>query len=54
MSGKLQKLALEDYVEELNAKGGLLGRQLEVISYDYSNDPASESINATKQICPAR
>ena len=44
------KLALEDYIAELNANGGLLGRQLELVSYDVSRDPATESVTATNRL----
>ena len=47
--GQASKLALEDYVKELNEKGGLLGRKVEIVAYDYSKDPATESVNATNR-----
>lgn len=36
--GQAAKLALEDYVTELNENGGLLGKQVKLITYDYSKD----------------
>ncbi len=48
--GQAAKMALEDYVDELNEKGGLLGKKVEVITYDYSKDPATESVNATNKL----
>lgn len=48
--GQAAKLALEDYVAQLNENGGLLGKQLEVITYDYSKDPSTESVNATNKL----
>lgn len=48
--GQASKLALEDYVAELNEKGGLLGKKIEVITYDYSKDPSTESVNATNKL----
>ena len=43
------KAALEDYIEELNAQGGLLGRPLELVVYDYSIDAATEAVSATNR-----
>lgn len=48
--GQAAKLALEDYVTELNENGGLLGKQVELITYDYSKDPATEAVNATNKL----
>jgi branched-chain amino acid transport system substrate-binding protein len=47
--GQTAKLALEDYVSELNAKGGLLGKQVEVITYDTRSD-AAECVNVAKRL----
>ncbi|MDL2273129.1 ABC transporter substrate-binding protein [Oscillospiraceae bacterium OttesenSCG-928-G22] len=41
---------LKDYVAKLNANGGLLGRQLEIVTYDYSVDPATESITISNRM----
>ncbi|MDP4109833.1 MAG: ABC transporter substrate-binding protein [Bacillota bacterium] len=48
--GLASKMALEDYIKELNDKGGLLGRKIELITYDYSNDAATESVNAANRL----
>ncbi|MDL2274290.1 ABC transporter substrate-binding protein [Oscillospiraceae bacterium OttesenSCG-928-G22] len=48
--GQACKAALEDYVADLNARGGLLGRPVEVITYDYSVDPATEAITVTNRL----
>ncbi|MDL2274291.1 ABC transporter substrate-binding protein [Oscillospiraceae bacterium OttesenSCG-928-G22] len=48
--GQACQAALEDYVEEMNARGGLLGRPVEVITYDYSVDPATEAITVTNRL----
>ena len=48
--GQAAKLALEDYVTELNENGGLLGKQVKLITYDYSKDPATEAVNATNKL----
>lgn len=48
--GQAAKLALEDYVAQMNENGGLLGKQVELITYDYSKDPATESVNATNKL----
>ncbi|MGN0736226.1 MAG: ABC transporter substrate-binding protein [Anaerovoracaceae bacterium] len=48
--GQAAKLALEDYVAELNENGGLLGKQIKVVTYDYSKDPSTESVNATNKL----
>lgn len=44
------KLALEDYIAELNENGGLLGKKVELVSYDVSRDPATESITAVNRM----
>ena len=41
--------ALEDRIEEINANGGLLGREVQLIWYDISAD-FSESVNATNKL----
>ena len=48
--GQTAKLALEDAVEEINANGGIIGRQVELISYDIGLDPTPETVN----LYPAR
>lgn len=47
--GMVAIAALEDYIEEINAKGGLLGKQVELVWYDISKD-FSESVNATNKL----
>jgi branched-chain amino acid transport system substrate-binding protein len=39
--GKAALLALQMWVEDVNAKGGLLGRKVELISYDDQSNPAT-------------
>jgi branched-chain amino acid transport system substrate-binding protein len=39
--GKAALLALQMWVEDVNAKGGLLGRKLELIAYDDQSNPAT-------------
>ncbi len=38
--GKAALLAIQMWVEDMNAKGGLLGRKLELIAYDDQTNPA--------------
>lgn len=47
--GQTAKLALEDYVTELNAKGGILGKKVELITYDTRSEP-SECVNVAKRL----
>lgn len=44
------KMAIEDYIEEINANGGWLGKQVELVSYDVSKDPATESVTAATRL----
>lgn len=39
--GKAALLALQMWVEDVNAKGGLLGRKVQLISYDDQSNPAT-------------
>ncbi|NQW57918.1 MAG: ABC transporter substrate-binding protein, partial [Polynucleobacter sp.] len=39
-NGKAAKLAMEIWREETNKKGGLLGRQVEFVSYDDQTNPS--------------
>ncbi len=39
--GKAALVALQMWVEDVNAKGGLLGRKVELISYDDQSNPAT-------------
>ena len=41
--------ALKDEVARINAAGGLLGRQIELIAYDYKGDQL-EGVNVTKRL----
>jgi branched-chain amino acid transport system substrate-binding protein len=41
---------LQLYVEMINAKGGVLGRKLELINYDDSADPTKANANAKRLI----
>jgi len=41
--------ALKDEVERINTAGGILGRQVQIIAYDYKGDQL-EAINATKRL----
>ena len=38
--GQAALLALQMWVEDVNAKGGLLGRKVELIAYDDQTNPA--------------
>lgn len=42
--------AYQDYIEELNANGGLLGRQVELVAYDNTRDPTTESVTAVNKM----
>ncbi|MCC8056270.1 ABC transporter substrate-binding protein [Cloacibacillus sp.] len=44
------KLAIEDYIKEVNAKGGWLGKKLELISYDAGRDALTESVTAVNKM----
>jgi len=55
------QLFLEDYFAELNAKGGLLGKQVKLVSYDMQPDNAVDGslacnrlINEDKATCHYR
>lgn len=43
------QLFLEDYVKKLNDNGGLLGKKVELVSYDMAADNATESVNITNR-----
>jgi len=47
--GQAAKLALEDRVKEINAKGGLAGRQVQLITYDSRTQP-TEVVAATRRL----
>ena len=40
-AGKMLLAALEMWRDDINAKGGLLGRQVELIHYDDQSNPAN-------------
>ncbi len=44
------KMAIEDYIEQINANGGWLGKQVQLVSYDVSKDPATESVTAATRL----
>lgn len=46
--GTPEKLAAEMAVEEINAAGGVLGKQIELVIYDTKTDTAESTSNATK------
>lgn len=48
--GQGAKMALEDYIEELNANGGILGKKVELIPYDIGMDPNTETANACNRL----
>ena len=48
--GQTAKLALEDKVEEINNNGGILGREVELITYDIGLDPTPETVNAANRL----
>lgn len=48
--GQTAILALKDWVQEVNNAGGILGRQVELISYDIGLDPTAETVNATNRL----
>jgi branched-chain amino acid transport system substrate-binding protein len=48
--GQTAILALRDRVEEINAKGGIIGKKIELIAYDIGLDPTTETINATNRL----
>lgn len=47
--GKCESQALQMYINEQNEAGGVLGRQLELVTYDTKGD-ATESVNAVKRL----
>lgn len=44
------QLFLQDYFEELNAKGGILGKQVKLVAYDMQPDNAVDGLNACKRL----
>jgi branched-chain amino acid transport system substrate-binding protein len=49
MWGQSEKNALDMEIAKLNAKGGVLGKQIQLISYDTRAD-ATEGVNVTKRL----
>ncbi|MGN1028190.1 MAG: ABC transporter substrate-binding protein [Faecousia sp.] len=49
-TGVPMQLFLEDYFEEINAKGGIQGKKLKLITYDIASDAAVESVNAANRL----
>lgn len=47
--GQVAQAVLQDYIDDVNAKGGWLGREVKLVAYDISKD-FSESINATNRL----
>jgi branched-chain amino acid transport system substrate-binding protein len=47
--GQAAKLALEDHVQELNAKGGINGKKIKLVVYDSRSEP-TEAVAATKRL----
>lgn len=43
------QLMLEDYIEDLNANGGLMGKKVKLVAYDMAADNATESVNITNR-----
>ncbi len=48
--GTCESQTLKMMVEDLNAEGGLLGKQIELICYDTKGD-AQEAVNVAKRLC---
>lgn len=48
--GEAAKAALEDYIVELNARGGFLGHPVELLTYDYGLDPAVEAVTTCNRM----
>lgn len=48
--GTCESQTLKMLVEDLNANGGLLGKQVELICYDTKGD-AQEAVNVAKRLC---
>ncbi|MCL2548981.1 MAG: ABC transporter substrate-binding protein [Symbiobacteriaceae bacterium] len=47
--GEPPRLFMQDYVDKINAEGGLLGKKLKVVAYDIAADNATEAVNATNR-----
>ena len=44
------KLALEDHIKEINARGGWLGKKVELVTYDAGRDALTESVTAVNKM----
>ncbi len=44
------QLFLQDYFDELNEKGGLLGKKVKFVAYDMQPDNATDGVNATNRL----
>ena len=44
------QLFLQDYFDELNKNGGLLGKQVKFVAYDMQPDNATDGVNATNRL----
>ncbi len=49
MWGQSEKLALDLLIKKINAQGGVLGKKLELVSYDNRND-AVEAVNVARRL----
>lgn len=47
--GKCESQALQMYIDQKNEEGGVLGKQIELVTYDTKGD-ANESVNAVKRL----
>ena len=45
-----QRFAIEDYIEEMNARGGLLGKKVNFVWYDAGRDALTESVTAVNKM----
>ena len=45
-----QRFAIEDYIEDLNARGGLLGKKVKFVWYDAGRDALTESVTAVNKM----
>lgn len=48
--GQTAQMALEDYVQEVNDNGGVLGREIQLITYDIGLDPTAETVNSANRL----
>src|SRR5262245_66078749 len=50
VGGRAALLCYQIWAEEVNAKGGLLGRKVELVYYDDQTNPATVPANHAKQL----